>query len=64
MPKKPEQDADLAKRREHVASGVLVCTLGCLWLAAEKGIISTSLPLGPIIIVITGLAIMAPWLRK
>lgn len=65
MPKVAKQPDPLeAKRREHIASGMTVCVFGLLWLACELGIIRTTLPVGPIVLVIAGLAMILPHMRK
>jgi len=47
-----------------VLYGVLVCTLGGIWLAQELGAIKADVPIGPIIIIVMGFLMMLPFLRK
>ena len=64
MPKKPQQDAEDAKRREFLGAGMLVAALSFLWLFAEMGVIHTSIPIGPIVMMVAGLAMIVPHLRQ
>ncbi|HIH18831.1 TPA: hypothetical protein HA225_02540 [Candidatus Micrarchaeota archaeon] len=51
-------------RKERIAYGILISALGCLWLADELGWLSTTLPLGPIIVILLGFTMLLPWLEK
>jgi glucose dehydrogenase len=51
-------------RKENLGYGMLICALGCVWLAAEMGLLKTTLPIGPAIIIVIGLAILLPWIKK
>jgi hypothetical protein len=53
-----------AKRKEFLAYGMLVAALGCIWLAAEMGILKTTVPIGPVIIIVIGLSMLLPWIKK
>jgi len=50
--------------KERLAYGIFISALGCLWLAAEIGWIPTSIPLGPIIIILLGFTMFLPWLKE
>jgi hypothetical protein len=50
------------RRKEGVIYGLLVCTLGSIWLAQEMGVVETGVPIGPIIIIVVGFLMMLPWL--
>jgi hypothetical protein len=50
------------RRKEGVIYGLLVCSLGSIWLAQEMGVIETDLPVGPVIIIVVGFLMMLPWL--
>jgi len=52
------------RRKEGVLYGIMVCTLGGIWLAQEIGAIKTNLPIGPIIIIVIGFLMLLPWLKK
>ena len=52
------------RRKEGVLYGILVCTLGGIWLAQEIGTIKTDVPIGPIIIIVIGFLMLLPWLKK
>lgn len=45
--------------QKRIGAGMLVCVAGLLWLAVELGMIKTSVPVGPIAVVIIGLALIA-----
>jgi hypothetical protein len=62
-PTSPQAAAD-SKRRELIGAGMLVAVLSSLWLFAEIGVIKTSIPVGPIVMMIAGFAMMVPNLRK
>jgi hypothetical protein len=63
--KRAQADTPEAERRkEGVLHGMLVLTLGAIWLAQEVGIIATGLPIGPIIIIAMGFIMILPWLKK
>ncbi|MEM4555051.1 MAG: hypothetical protein QXT25_04345 [Candidatus Anstonellaceae archaeon] len=49
---------------ERIAYGLLVCALGCIWLAVEVGWLRSNLPLGPIAVIIIGIVFFLPWLNK
>ncbi|MCX8175497.1 MAG: hypothetical protein N3E51_04815 [Candidatus Micrarchaeota archaeon] len=49
--------------KERIAYGIFISALGCLWLAAETGLIQTSVPIGPVIIIILGFTMFLPWLK-
>lgn len=51
-------------KNERIALGMLVSLLGCVWLAAETGVVKTTLPIGPVVAIITGFAIFLPWIKK
>ncbi|MCX8198237.1 MAG: hypothetical protein N3F07_03550 [Candidatus Micrarchaeota archaeon] len=51
-------------RRERMAYGIFISALGCLWLAAEVGWVSTGVPIGPISVILIGIAFFLPWLKK
>ncbi len=51
-------------RKERIAFGMLIILLGCAWLAAEVGMIKTTLPIGPIVAIIIGFAMFLPWIRQ
>ena len=66
MPK-PQKQAPFvssSKRSEQIGAGMLIAVLGMIWLAAELGAIKTSVPIGPLSLIIAGLALAAPHLRK
>ncbi len=50
--------------KERVAYGLLISALGCLWLAVELGWLPSTVPVGPIIIILLGFTMFLPWLRK
>ncbi len=50
--------------KERMAYGILISALGCVWLASEMGWLQTSIPLGPIIIIILGITLFLPWLKE
>lgn len=52
------------RRKEFLAYGMLVSALGCIWLASELGILKTTVPIGPVIIIVIGLAMLLPWIKK
>lgn len=52
------------RKKEGVLYGIMVCTLGGIWLAQEIGAIRTDLPIGPIIIIVIGLLMILPFLKK
>lgn len=52
------------RRKEGVLYGLLVCTLGGIWLAQEMGVIRTGVPVGPIIIVVIGFLMLLSSLKK
>ena len=63
---KKAQDITLASenRKEGVLHGLLVCALGGIWLAQSIGAIKTTVPMGPIIIIVIGFLMLLPWLKK
>lgn len=58
------QLGDGSRRREFLSYGMLVAALGCVWLASELGILNTTVPIGPVIIIVIGLAMLLPHIRK
>ena len=52
------------EKAEKTGYGVLVSALGCIWLLAETGYLQTNIPMGPLIIIIIGLATILPALRN
>jgi len=51
-------------RKEGMLYGIMVCALGSSWLAQEIGAIKTDVPIGPIIIIVIGILMLLPWLKK
>ncbi|MCX8197097.1 MAG: hypothetical protein N3G80_02140 [Candidatus Micrarchaeota archaeon] len=49
---------------EQIAYGLLVAALGCIWLLVELGWLHSSFPLGPLTIIIIGIVMLLPWLKK
>jgi hypothetical protein len=45
--------------QKRIGAGMLVSVVGLLWLTVELGIIRTSIPVGPISVVIIGIALIA-----
>ncbi|MEM4634219.1 MAG: hypothetical protein QW275_03635 [Candidatus Anstonellaceae archaeon] len=50
-------------KKERMAYGILVSALGCLWLAVEVGWVESNAPIGPIAVILIGLAFFLPWLK-
>jgi len=59
-PASPENE----RRKEGVLYGILICALGSIWLAQEIGTIRTSLPMGPVIIIVMGFLMLLPHLKR
>ncbi|MEM4348077.1 MAG: hypothetical protein QXN37_00715 [Candidatus Anstonellaceae archaeon] len=49
---------------ERIAYGLLICALGCIWLAVEVGWLRSNLPLGPLATIVIGIVFFLPWLKK
>ncbi|MFA6214153.1 MAG: hypothetical protein WC717_02645 [Candidatus Micrarchaeia archaeon] len=52
------------RAKEGVLYGILVCTLGSVWLAQEIGTIRTDVPIGPIVAIVIGFLMLLPWLKR
>ena len=64
MPKNHIHAKHPVMRKERIAYGIFISALGCLWLAAELDWIQTSLPIGPITVIVIGFAMLLPWVEK
>ena len=64
MPKYSGSLGSFNSARIGIACGLLVVALGLLWLLSSIGILETSLPVGPIVIIITGIALIIPQLEN
>ena len=54
-----EEDA-----RNQLAYGMLIAVLGVIWLIKEHGWLDTNLPIGPYIIIITGLLVVYAKIKR
>jgi hypothetical protein len=51
-------------KAEHISACIFVSLLGVFWLLCEQGVIKTDLPVGPVALILSGLALALPYMRR